>query len=87
MNFKENVLNSLGVYRSEKLKVKELGVFKYREQELLKEHILPTKFRTYNILENYRESFFSSPSSKIDFHKYFHHLNSSQALCINLFFH
>ncbi|GAI49533.1 unnamed protein product, partial [marine sediment metagenome] len=24
--------------------------------------------------------------SKISFHKYFHHLNSSQALCINLFF-
>ncbi len=86
MSFKENVLNSLCEYRSEKLNIKELGVFKYREQELLKEHILPVKFRTYNILENYRESFFSSPNSKIDFHKYFHHLNSSQALCINLFF-
>jgi len=86
LSFKEKVINSLGVYRREQLKIKEPGIFKYRGQELLKEHILPTKFKTHNIIQNYRDSFYSSPSSEIDFHKYYHHLNSSQALCINLFF-
>jgi len=86
LSFKEKVINSLAVYRKEKLKINEPGIFKYKGQELLKEHILPVKFKTHNIIENYRGAFYSSPSSEIDFHKYYHHLNSSQALCINLFF-
>lgn len=86
MKFKDKVINSLAVYRKNKLGINELGVFNYRGQELLKEHILPTNFKTHNIIQNYRDSFYSSPSSEIEFHKYYHHLNSSQALCINLFF-
>lgn len=86
MRFKEKIINSLGVYKREKLKIDELGIFKYRGKNLPKEHILPIGFKTHNIIQNYRDSFYSSPISKIDFHKYYHHLNSSQALCINLFF-
>jgi len=86
LSFSEKVKNVLSLYRKENLGIQEAGFFRYREQDLLKEHILPTKFRTHNIIQHYRDSFFSSSSSKIDFHKYFHHLNSSQALCINLFF-
>lgn len=47
---------------------------------------MPLKFSKFNIIENYREEFYSSTKSKINYHKYFHHLNSSQALCANLFF-
>ena len=86
MSFQEKVQNTLGVYRKEKLGIQEAGFFRYRGKDLLKEHILPTKFRTHNIIQHYRDAFFSSSSSQIDFHKYFHHLNSSQALCINFFF-
>jgi Restriction Endonuclease associating with ARP len=86
LSFKEKAIKSLELYKKEKLGINELGIFKYRGQELLKNHILPTEFKTHNIIEFYRDSFYSSSNSQIDFHKYYHHLNSSQALCINLFF-
>ncbi|SMG62878.1 hypothetical protein BMETH_1344_0 [methanotrophic bacterial endosymbiont of Bathymodiolus sp.] len=47
---------------------------------------MPTKLKSFNVIENYRDDFYLSASSEIDFHKYYHHLNSSEALCINLFF-
>lgn len=47
---------------------------------------MPTKLKSFNVIEDYRDEFYSSACSEIDFHKYYHHLNSSQALCINLFF-
>lgn len=86
MNFQEKVKNTLGVYRKEKLGIETPGFFKYRGQNLIKEHILPTESKKHNIIEHYRDSFFSSPYAQIKYHKYFHHLNSSQALCINFFF-
>jgi hypothetical protein len=86
LSFQKNVKNTLGLYRKEKLGIEKPGFYKYRGQNLLKEHILPTEFKAYNIIQYYRDSFFSSLSSQIKFHKYFHHLNSSQALCINFFF-
>ena len=86
LNFKDKVINDLGRYRIETLGIQDAGVFSYKRQELLKEHILPIQFKKHNIIQNYRDSFYASSTSEIDFHKYFHHLNSSQALCINLFF-
>jgi hypothetical protein len=86
LNFQEEVKNTLNLYKKDILGIQDAGFFRYRGKDLLKEHILPTKFKTHNILHHYRDSFFSSSSSQINFHKYFHHLNSSQALCINLFF-
>ena len=86
LGFKEKVINSLGVYRREKLGISEAGVFRYKGQDLIKEHILPNDFKAYNIIESYRKSFFASACSQIDFHRFYHHLNSSQALCINLFY-
>jgi hypothetical protein len=86
LGFKENVMNSLDVYRREELGISEAGVFRYKGRDLIKEHILPVNFKAHNIIENYRKSFYASSSSKIDFHRFYHHLNSSQALCINLFF-
>lgn len=86
MSFQEKVKNTLASYRKERLGIEKPGFFKYRGQILPKEHILPTEFKKDNIIQNYRDSFFSSASSQINFHKYFHHLNSSQALCINFFF-
>lgn len=86
MNFQEMVKCSLGTYRKENLGIQDAGEFRYRGRDIPKEHILPTEYMTSNIIKDIRDDFYSSSISHIDFHKYFHHLNSSQALCINLFF-
>ena len=86
MKFQEQVKQRLGIYREKDLCIPNAGIFYYRGKKLPKEHILPQEFGKYNIIEHYREEYYSSSDSKINFHKYFHHLNSSQALCINLFF-
>lgn len=86
MKFQEHIKQKLGIYREKNLGISEAGIFRYRGKNLSKEHILPLEFTKFNIIENYREEFYSSTKAQINFHKYFYHLNSSQALCINLFF-
>lgn len=49
-------------------------------------HILPDTQKELNILHSHRELFYKSTLSKIKYHIYFHHLNSSQAMCINFFY-
>ena len=68
------------------LNIQEDGLFPYKRQEIRKSHILPFKFLKKNILEHYRKRFWSSKYANIKLHRFFHHLNSSQALCINLFY-
>ncbi len=86
MSFKEQVINYLGEYKRNSLGISENGIYRHKGKDIFKEHILPKEQSSYNIISQYRDEFFKSIHSDIDFHKYFHHLNSSQALCINLFF-
>lgn len=86
MSFRDLACEHLSRYKVDVLGIVEEGIFNYRGKLLPKAHILPLKHREKNILEQYRNHFFSSEYAKIDFHRYFHHLNSSQALCINLFY-
>lgn len=86
MKFIDEVKDSLSVYRAEKLGIKESGTYKRGRMVHQKEHVLPVKYKKHNIIKYYRDDFYSSSSADIDFHKYFHHLSSSQALCINLFY-
>jgi len=76
----------LSKYKTNILKVSENGIYHHQGRDLSKSHILPQRFQEKNIIEQYRPHFFSSEYAQIKFHKYFHHLNSSQALCINLFY-
>ena len=65
------------------------GEWRYRGRLLRYPHILPADRYQLNILPTIRERFwdwFRTRKPKIKLHKYFHHLNSSQALCFNLFF-
>jgi hypothetical protein len=56
-------------------------------RNLLYDHILPIDQREKNIISAIREDFWSYYKIvNIKLHQYFHHLNSSQALCFNLFF-
>ena len=88
MTYRDQVIAHLGKYRKAELGIVEPGVFKYRGKIYKKEHILPADniHKRLNILKPYRDEFYNSELSRISFHRYFHHLNSSQALCINLFF-
>ena len=76
------LLLHLATHKRLDLAVLENGIHGSREYA----HILPRSHERLNILSRYRESFYSSHYAKIKFHRYFHHLNSSQALCINLFY-
>ena len=50
-------------------------------------HILPKEKKDLNIIEGIRNDFWPYLNkTDIKLHQYFHHLNSSQALCFNLFF-
>jgi hypothetical protein len=56
-------------------------------QALSKAHILPCESDPRNILPAYQQRFFDSKHrSSIKLHQYFHHLNSFQALRINLLY-
>lgn len=88
--FRASVCAHLSAYRHDVLHIAEDGVFHYRRKGVVKAlekgHILPHKNDPRNILQDYRTEFFASEHCKFKFHRFFHHLNSSQALCINLFF-
>ena len=86
MNFRDLACAHLSRYKVEALGVSEDGIFHHRGRAIPKTHILPMGHRDENILKNYRHQFFASDYAKISFHQYFHHLNSSQALCINFFY-
>ncbi len=86
MSLRDRVCHHLSGYRANTLGISEQGVFIHRGREHLKGHILPIQRKWENLLEPYRDRFRTSEHSLIKLHRYFHHLNSSQALCINLFF-
>lgn len=86
MNFRNLACRHLSQYKVDVLGVSENGIFHYRGRDIPKTHILPINDRDQNILKKYRDHFFSSDYAQIKFHQFFHHLNSSQALCINLFY-
>jgi len=80
--FKENVFKHLAEYKEQELSISKMGYWKGKPYG----HILPKEMENRNILAHYLTSFFSSEIRNIKFHRYFHHLNSSQAMCINFFF-
>lgn len=86
MNFVDSICRHLDQYRTGTLGVEDAGTFSYRGKVIPKGHILPRLHRTLNILPEYRSQFLASDHGRISFHDLFHHLNSSQALCINLFY-
>lgn len=60
---------------------------RWKKNQQLYPHILPESHQFENLLSPYRELFKSSKFvSEIKFHPYFHHMNSSQAMCINMFY-
>ena len=86
MNFRGVACEHLAQYKKSVLTIHKDGIFHYRGKAIPKPHILPVAHREANILEMYRSQFWASTHANVKLHQFFHHLNSSQALCINLFY-
>jgi hypothetical protein len=83
--FHERCVQHLRTYKSEVMGIDEPGIWRGRSYD----HILPLAHAAENILPHYREAFwrFQTHSRRaVPLHQHFHHLNSSQAMAINLFF-
>lgn len=83
-HFKGHIYSHLSKYKNENITSKN-GFWREKEYQ----HILPNKSDYYklNILEHIRDDFWNYFEGKnLKKHPNFNHLNSSQALCFNLFF-
>lgn len=78
----------LASYKTKYLGAFEPGKYIYRGEELRYDHILPREQAWLNLLAQYRPDIqqYLSDRPEIALHRYFHHLNSSQAFALNLFF-
>lgn len=83
-NYESNRKEYLSNYKKDRLTTKD-GIWSGNGKSY--PHILPKTSKHLNILDSVRTNFWKYfDSSNIKLHPDFHHLNSSQALCFNLFF-
>ncbi len=84
MNYKKMVLEHLSDYKKRVLNIQKDGYFaKYKTYY---SHILPCDEKKANIIDSPYKDAIIENVFKTHTHMYFHHLNSSQAACYNLFF-
>lgn len=86
--YTKELQSHLTSYKHSRLGVREAGIFLHRGVELRCGHILPKELKWLNILEPCRKEVhrYIGAHPDIRLHKFFHHLNSSQAFALNLFF-
>lgn len=87
MSYQDDLKRHLSDYKRQRLGISEPGVFRYRGRDVLRDHILPLANASRNLLEEAEpaaSAFLAAHPGKR--HRYFHHLNSSQAFAFNLFF-
>jgi hypothetical protein len=85
MDYRKRVYQHLADYKVNVLGIRANGVWSGNEQEY--SHILPIQDADLNIVPSIRASCLAyMRESRIHRHKDFHHLNSSQAFALNLFF-
>ena len=85
ISYQERMREHLSHYKVSTLGISKDGIWRRKQREY--PHILPFEFQRLNILEPYREQFWSYfETANIKLHPDFHHLSSSQAMCFNLFF-
>jgi len=83
---KKLILEHLAKYKKEVLNIPENGKWKKNKKQYA--HILPELYNERNIINSdyYQKIIDEIANRYIKLHSDFHHLNSSQALCFNLFF-
>lgn len=74
-------------YKRDTLRVRQPGIFRHRGVDVPKGHILPEDHAWLNLLELKRDVIrtYLEAHPEVRLHRYFHHLNSSQAFVFNLF--
>ena len=84
MSFQSQLKDHLGDYKISNLGILEDGFWRSKPYR----HILPKELYKLNILETIRDEFWDYFESQnaLKMHRYFYHLNSSQAMCFNLFY-
>lgn len=87
MTYKDELKEHLIAYKHKHLGGPPAGTYRHSGKELPYEHILPIQTRNLNFLEQSRDQIksFLRANPQVKLHKYFHHLNSSQAFALNLF--
>lgn len=85
-NFVERVKEHMENYKKTILRIEEKGLYSHQGRKIKYGHILPESDKWENILlfKNYEVKNNIITDDKL--HKYFHHLNSSQAMCLNFFY-
>jgi len=84
-SFQSRTKLRLAQYKRDVLNVQEDGIWLKNRRPY--PHILPIAERRLNILAAFRDEFWAwFDQQNFRLHSDFHHLNSSQALCFNLFF-
>jgi hypothetical protein len=86
MTYQQEIKAWLEAYKKSHLNGVPDGIFKWKGKNIKYPHILPVQNKNLNILPLYRAEFWKSKYCWIKLHRYFHHLNSSQAMCINFFY-
>jgi hypothetical protein len=84
-DYKTTLLAHLATYKRQSLGVHEDGVWSRNNKPY--PHILPTEKAEFNLVSGVRAVWAANPkTARVKRHRDFHHLNSSQAFAINLFF-
>jgi hypothetical protein len=85
--YQKNLEKHLAEYRLHRLGVEKKGTFKFNGKDKQYGHILPKELKWLNILEPFRKEaqMYADTHKTFKPHIYFHHLNSSQAFALNLF--
>jgi hypothetical protein len=84
MSYQDRLFAHLGSYKRTALGIQEPGVYRYRGEDVLRDHILAVQHADLNLLPLARPmERMLGPGVKR--HRFFHHLNSSQAFAFNLF--
>ena len=88
MDYQTELNSHLARYKETELGVQEPGIFMYRNRAVQKAHILPKSASWQNLFPIARELVqrYRPAAGPLKLHRYFHHLNSSQAFALNLFF-
>ncbi|MGE5802623.1 MAG: PGN_0703 family putative restriction endonuclease [Gemmatimonadota bacterium] len=88
MTYQQRLNKHLADYKRTALSIQQPGDFRYGKTVVKHDHILPAKSAWLNVLEPARTlaQQYLERHREIKLHRYFHHLNSSQAFAFNLFF-
>lgn len=86
MSYQDELITHLTAYKQTHLGGPSAGTYRHRGRDVPYAHILPTRCSRLNFLEESRDEItsFLRANPQIKLHKYFHHLNSSQAFALNL---